>query len=299
MNLINSVFETGKALNTEDFYEDKWYDLGIFPIMDDNSQVDKAVIIVSDITDRKTAEKSLVDSEKKLKKLNATKDKFFSIISHDLKNPLGAFLNMSNTLASDFDEFSNNDIKEFINNVYKSSKNLVDLLENLLFWSRSQSGTLEFNPMALQVNILTDDIVSHFRMQALKKKISLLSEAPKNSMAYADPNVVTFILRNLISNSIKFTAPGGEVVISYKEYTDYIEIEVSDNGIGIAKEDVNKLFKIDEKFKRPGTNDEEGTGLGLILCKEFIEMSKGTIWVQSQVGQGSVFVFTLPKQEAH
>lgn len=295
---IHDSFNNREEYLDEKHYQNKWFELGLYPILNENGESNKLAIFAKDVSERKKSEETIIESEKQLKKLNATKDKLFSIIAHDLKNPLGAFLSMSNVLSSDFDDFSNNDIKDFIDNVHKSSKNLVGMIENLMFWSRSQAGIMEFTPIQFQMKIIIDDIVSYFLSSASKKKVNLYSEANENYFAFADPKMITFILKNLIDNAIKFSEAGGEIVVSVKDYREYIEVEVSDNGVGIKKEDLSKLFKIDQKFTRKGTNNEEGAGLGLILCKEFVEKNNGDIWAQSKLGQGSVFVFSLPKADS-
>lgn len=231
-----------------------------------------------------------------LSELNATKDKFFSIIAHDLKNPLGNLKQMTNLLSESFAEFSEDDKLEFINLMNDSSKNIYNLLENLLEWSRSQRGIISFNPVEVSVKILLIDLLKMLKPLALKKSITIDNNISMSLSVTADPNMLQTILRNLLSNAIKFTKKGGKIEIESKpdEDNNFVCIFIKDNGIGINDTLKSQLFKIDEKVSRPGTDDEPSTGLGLILCKEFVEKHGGRIWVESIESEGSTFYFTIP-----
>jgi len=237
----------------------------------------------------------LWDSEAKLKELNASKDKFFSIISHDLRSPLTSILGFAEVLVEDLDILNKEEIKEFTNSIYKSSKNVQNLLENLLQWSRVQTGRIEFNPINFELNTLINDVIALYQVNAARKKIALSNNVEKIFRINADKFMLDTVLRNLVSNSIKFTRQGGEIKIDVDNFDDNsIVVTVSDNGVGIKDEIIEKLFKIDSHVTTKGTDKEKGTGLGLILCKEFIEKNNGKIWAESKINEGSDFKFTLP-----
>ncbi|MCD4746251.1 MAG: tetratricopeptide repeat-containing sensor histidine kinase, partial [Bacteroidales bacterium] len=237
----------------------------------------------------------ILNSEQK--ELIATKDKFFSIIAHDLKSPFNAILGFSNFLYEDFDDFNETQKKEFIKNISDSSEETFKLLENLLDWSRSQSGNLNFKSEILNLKEILNNTTLFLTSQIDTKNIGLYNNIQPDITVFADKNMLKTIFRNLISNAIKFTHKGGEVNISSKLKANFVEIKISDNGVGISEENIKKLFRIDEKFKTNGTANEKGTGLGLILCREFVEKSSGKIWVESEEGKGSNFCFTIPVEK--
>lgn len=239
------------------------------------------------------ANKMLIESEANLKEINATKDKFFTIMAHDLKAPINSFLAVSAFLVERFDQLERQMVRESIVDISKTAKELNSLLENLLTWSRSQIGAIEIFPEEISVDEIADHNISHLRKSADLKNIRLISEVPEEMKAYADMEVVLTIVRNLVSNAIKFTTEGGKVIISAQEAGDYVEISVEDNGIGIDKEQQEKLFRLDVEFDKDG--NRKGGGLGLILCKEFVSKSGGEIRVESEPGKGSRFTFTIPK----
>ena len=171
------------------------------------------------------------------------------------------------------------------------------LLENLLEWSRSQTGRLEMTPSDIEIAELVDDNIDLIYNNASNKKLELNNRIDKKVKAYADSNMTNTIIRNLLSNAIKYTATGGKIEITSKIENNYVEVTVSDTGVGIKEENIGKLFRIDENFSTKGTNDETGTGLGLILCKEFVKKNGGDIWVTSKLGKGSNFTFKLPAQK--
>ncbi len=242
-------------------------------------------------------EKKVELRTKELKELNATKDKFFSIIAHDLKNPFNTLLGFSELLITNFNEYDKGRIKEFINIIYQTSKNAYMLLENLLEWSRSQTGRLDMTPADIGIAELVNDNIDLIYNNASNKKLELINKIDKNVTAYADSNMINAVIRNLLSNAIKYSEPGGKIEITSKKRDKYIEVTVSDTGIGIKEENIEKLFRIDENFSTKGTNDETGTGLGLILCKEFVKKNGGEIWVNTTFEKGSEFTFKLPAQK--
>ena len=261
-------------------------------IKDYKSMRDQAL---EEIERRKKIENKLRRSETELKELNATKDKFFSIMAHDLKNPIGSFLNLSEVLSTMFDDFSLEEMKDYIEEMYKSSQHLFKLLENLLMWSRAQTGRMDINLEDFDINFIVESNISLMKLNADNKKIELKNDVPKGTMVHADENMVNTIIRNLMSNALKFTHSGGRIVTEANDEGDIIKVSVSDNGVGMGEDTAEKLFRIDSHHTTKGTSDEKGTGLGLILCKEFVNQQGGEIWVNSKEGEGSTFYFTLPK----
>lgn len=249
---------------------------------------------LKEVERRKKAEEELRQSEQKLRELNATKDKFFSIIAHDLKNPIGAFKNVLELLYTNFDEFTKEELLEFIEPLRESSNQLFTLLENLLLWSRSQTGKIQIEPIEFDIVDLIKQNISLLKLQAENKSITLEAKTPERIFVLADINTITTVLRNLISNAIKFTNPGGKIVVSATVQDNFAKVCVEDSGIGMSKETIEKLFRIDVHHTSLGTANEKGTGLGLIICKEFVEANGGKIWVESEQGKGSKFFFTVP-----
>lgn len=259
---------------------------------------DAVVAIARDITERKHIEEQLKEYANELKELNATKDKFFSIIAHDLKGPFNAILGFSDLLANNYDDFDEEEKMSFIQNIKTASDSTYKLLENLLDWSRLQTGKINPAPEMIDLSLLTMENISVLKSMSDNKRIKLYSSIKYNTRAYADANMVRTILRNLMSNAIKFTRTGGEVNISATSDNALVRVCVWDNGVGISAKRMGMLFMIDEKLSTKGTANETGTGLGLLLCKEMIDRQGGHIWVESEPGLGSRFYFTLPVEPA-
>ncbi|MBT1690154.1 sensor histidine kinase [Dawidia soli] len=230
-----------------------------------------------------------------LQDLNATKDKFFSIISHDLKGPLNSLTSFSGLLINHTDSLSKDEIRMLAQDLDKSVKNLFALLENLLEWSRSQTGNIEFRPEVFDLATVMEENKALLTAQAQTKKIELAYKSEGTRIVQAHKNSVTTVVRNLLSNAIKFTPEGGSIWLTAESRQGQMQVAIADNGVGMSPEVVQKLFRIDTKHSTKGTANEKGTGLGLILCKDFIEKNGGRIWVESEPGKGSVFVFTLPQ----
>lgn len=243
---------------------------------------------------RVKAEKRLERQNKELYEINATKDKFFSIIAHDLRNPFGAFRNLVQMFSLYYDRMDQEMIRETIESLDKQSVIIVRLLENLLQWAKAQMGAVNYYPQLCDACDLADGAVSSNYASAKSKSIEIVNEVEPGTQLYCDADLISAIFRNLVSNAVKFTEPGGVVKVSYELKSDSYEFRVTDNGVGISPENVGKLFRIDEHFSERGTAKEQGTGLGLILCKEFIEIHGGAIRVESELGKGSSFVFTVP-----
>ncbi|GJQ63057.1 MAG: hypothetical protein SCALA702_21100 [Melioribacteraceae bacterium] len=247
-----------------------------------------------DVTQQKQNDEKVKSYTEELKNLNANKDKFFSIIAHDLKSPFSALLGYSDFLVEDFDELSEEEIREYSQNINTVAKNVYELLENLLEWSRIQTGRRKFHPEKVLLHDSAAKVIELFRDTALNKSITLSAEIDEETEVYADMNMLFTVLRNLVSNAIKFTPDGGKVTIKSKTIGNHVNISVADTGVGIRKADIEKLFKITTSYSTVGTAQETGTGLGLILCKELVEKNEGTISVSSEEGKGSQFTFTLP-----
>lgn len=228
-----------------------------------------------------------------LRELNASKDKFFSIIAHDLKSPLTAVMGYSEILSQESDEISREEIVNYSSAINRVSKELAELLENLLHWSRIQTGRMDFDPDKFNLHNLVDNILKLLSPAANLKNVQLINIIDKDITIYADENMINTVIRNLISNSIKFTETG-QVTITNELTNDHIKIIVQDSGIGMCEDTLAKLFSIDKSKSRPGTQNEKGTGLGLILSQEFIKKHNGNITAASQVGKGSRFTITLP-----
>lgn len=254
---------------------------------------------IRDISERKQAEQILLENEIRLRQLNATKDKFFSIIAHDLKSPFNSIIGFTNLLAEQIEEKDYEGIDKYVNIIEHSAQNAMDLLLNLLEWSRTQSGRTEFNPEFVDSVGLINEAVDLLNDAAQQKSINIIKEIPHDAPVFADRYMISTVLRNLISNAIKFTHPGGQILISAREENQELQIAVTDNGVGISNESQNKLFRIEESYSTLGTLNEKGTGLGLILCKEFVEKHKGKIRVESEEGKGSQFLFTIPAGGNH
>ncbi len=270
-----------------------WVELSTRAMLNDQGEKIGYVGSSRDITERKLAEKALRESEIKLRELNAQKDKFFSIIAHDLKSPFNAIMGFSELLMEQINEKNYKGIDEYAKIIGQSSQRALDLLMNLLEWAQSQTGRKEFSPENFELLNVIDENMRIFDVIAHQKQITINKGLIHEIMIFADKQMVSTVLRNLISNAIKFTQQGGHITITAEKITNEILISVSDNGIGIKPERIKKLFRIDESNSTPGTNNEKGTGLGLILCKEFVENHGGKIWVESEEQNGSTFYFTL------
>ncbi|MEA3316575.1 MAG: PAS domain S-box protein [Bacteroidota bacterium] len=258
----------------------------------DNTKVIIGYII--DITENKKNIILLEEKQKELEELNATKDKFFSIIAHDLKNPFGTTMNFAQLLKLYYNKNSDEKNLRIINNIYKGAKNAYNLLENLLDWSRSQTNRIEVNFKTFNISELIKNIINLEEKRVEEKKIKLSTSIEENIEVYADIDMINTVIRNLVSNAIKFTNENGEISIKAKNVKNKLILSVSDNGVGIKPEVIKTLFKIDTSYSTAGTNKEMGTGLGLILCKEFVEKNGGEIWVESTENIGSTFYFDIP-----
>ena len=251
--------------------------------------------ISRDITDRRQAEEEIKSKNELLIHTNAEKDKFFSIISHDLRGPFNGFLGLSKLLAEDLQRFTPEDIKKIAGSMRDSATNLFSLLENLLEWSRLQRGITSFKPESFLLMPMIDDIMHAVMDSANKKEIEISYEIQADLEVFADEYMLASTIRNLASNAVKFTLKGGKVTIAAKSVPGHsVEISIRDTGIGMNHEMVHDLFRLDVQTNRKGTDNEPSSGLGLLLCKDFVEKHGGKLWVESEEGKGSVFYFTIP-----
>jgi len=240
------------------------------------------------------AARVLKENEAKLKELVATKDKFFNIVAHDLKNPFTSLLGSSELLYENIDNLNKENIRKLTMILNDSAKSGYDILQNLHDWSRSQTGGLVINPERINLKNIIDRNILNLQLAASNKNINLLTEVEDDIYIFADRNMTNTVLRNLLSNAVKFTHRGGKVVISVKAGPNSTIVSVKDTGTGIPKERIDKLFRIETRNSTPGTENEQGTGLGLKLCREFVEKQGGMIWVESEENKGSEFLFSIP-----
>lgn len=258
-------------------------------LSDENNDLDAIAVGINMMID------SIRMNNDKIKLLNAEKDKFFSIIAHDLRGPLGGLIGLTEIIMDDSQYFTPNQKKELIINLSHSALNTFNLLENLLEWSQMQLGNTAFKPQMLGLKEVLNECAKIVNDSAKNKAIKIAVEIDNEQKIFADTNMLQTVIRNLVSNAIKFTPTGGKVTISAcLEGNNTVLIAVKDTGIGMSNEMLDNLFRKDAKNNRPGTEGEPSTGLGLLLCKEFIEKHGGKIWVESEEGKGSVFYFTLP-----
>jgi len=290
---LSDIIENSKNGGTQYRHRHKngsWVYLEAFGTNQINNPLIKSVVLnVRDITDRKIAE-----SKVRLSDANVTKDRFFSIIGHDLRSPFSSIIGFSELLVEQINEKDYDGIENYATIIHDSSKRAMNLLTNLLDWSRAQTGKIEFNLECFEIVTAINEVVALYKGSAEQKSIYISKKLPHDIPVVADKAMVKTILRNLISNAIKFTNPGGEIVIRAEQKEKELIVSVTDNGVGIKKEHIDKLFKIDYNYSTLGTNKEKGTGLGLLLCKEFIEMHGGKIWAESNETKGCSFNFSLP-----
>ena len=248
-----------------------------------------------DITDQKRSEEEIKLKNKELLQLNIEKDKFFSIIAHDLLGPFQPILGFSRMLAEDLPTLRQDEIQKIALSMRDAANKLFDLLENLLQWSRMKRGITSFKPESLYLMSKLSDSLAPNLEAITSKEIDLLYNVSEDLKVYADSYMFESIIRNLVSNATKFTSPGGKITITAKSKDDHwVEISVQDTGIGINKEMLENLFNLDANTNRKGTEGEPSNGLGLIICKEFVEKNGGKLWIKSEEGQGSTLYFTLP-----
>jgi signal transduction histidine kinase/ligand-binding sensor domain-containing protein len=237
---------------------------------------------------------SLEEQKNELNALNAMKDKFFSILAHDLKNPFSSLYSLSGLVVQNFSNMEDSEKLTALEKIEESTEHIYSLLNNLLTWSQSQRGDIDYSPEKFNLTNLIDLNMNLHKISAEKKGVRLVSRVSVEWQAFGDREMVSTVIRNLINNAVKYSHSESQVELSVSEKDDFLEVEVRDQGVGMSKENIEKIFRIDTKYKMPGTMGEKGTGLGLILCKDFVEMNGGRIWCESREGSGTTFHFTIP-----
>jgi|GEM_PF-1056027 len=293
---INKIL-SGEPLNFESVYQKKDGSLITVEIYAKRIEINGKYyiyIIQRDISDRKQWESEIFKVQKNLEEEVASKNKFFSIISHDLKSPFGTLMSILQLLEESFESLTKKEQKELIHVGRNSSKQIFQLLESLLEWSRLTIGRMEFSPGNINLGEISTQIILLLSQSAKNKSIQFVNEIDGNYSVYADSKMLRAVLINLLTNAIKFSSKGGKITLSSKIIDNLVEISILDTGIGMSQNDLSKLFRIDVHHTTVGTANETGTGLGLILCKELVEKNGGTIWAESELGKGSNFKFTLP-----
>lgn len=297
---FQKVISTGQPYYTEiklpiSNIDEVWWDVRLMPMLSANNEVEMIMGISRDITERKRSEEQIIAYNKELQLSNDSKDKFFSILAHDLKSPFTSLLGYSDLIANDLIDLSPEETKDAVTNINKVARNIFSLLENLLEWSRIQTDRIENKPEEIEIYHIVQNVIDLFQNNARAKNLTFSNLIKEDTIVYADENFIFTVIRNLISNATKFSNQDGQVIIKSNVFGDFTEISVEDNGIGMTEEEMKMLFRIDVHHTKLGTHKEKGTGLGLILCKEYIEKSGGKISVSSQVNKGSIFTFSLPK----
>ncbi len=293
------VFETGKQIESESSFQSEngktYWLTHKFPIQTGNEILLGAISI--NITKRKEHENALKNSKKELLRINATKDKLFSIISHDLKNPINNIIGFANLINKKFDQYPVEKTKKFIRVIHQSALSLSELLGSLLIWSRAQSGTIQVSPEYFDLQEIIQSNIDLLKSGAENKQITLINTLSISVKVYADKEMIKTVIRNILSNAVKFTETGGSVSIGAQEKHSSVIVEIQDDGIGMDQETMDKIFQFGETVSEHGTEGEKGTGLGLLICREFIRKNNGELWVQSAPGKGSTFFIAIPKNK--
>jgi two-component system sensor histidine kinase/response regulator len=291
---IPIIFLTARA-EQEDII--KGLELGAMDYVTKPFNARELLVRVGTHLDLKNARDTIAHQKKDLEIANAAKDKFFSIIAHDLGNLFNGLLSFSDILTNKTIALSEREKEEFLGIIQESSQQGFALLRNLLEWSRVQTGRIHFQPEYQNLKGVVDANIVLLRGNIKAKNINMLSDISPSLEVFADSNMFNTVIRNILSNAVKFTPEEGKITVSARKNGKFAKISVTDTGIGIADSELPKLFKIDVNYTTLGTNKEKGTGLGLILCKEFVEKNGGEIWVESEEGKGSTFYLTLPARD--
>jgi signal transduction histidine kinase len=257
-------------------------------------QIKSRVRQIRELTETRNA---LAESGQELKEANAAKDKFLAILAHDLRNPFSGLQTLADLVAGRYDELDDESRRRYCRMISEGASQGLELLNQLLSWAKSQSGKIHWEPRRFNLKSIVDEEIGLLSGLATNKQIDLKARIDEDTEVFADPQMISTVVRNFLSNSIKFTPPGGSVLLAADPRSGFVEVAVSDTGIGIKKAELEKLFRIDVHYSTKGTNDEMGNGLGLLLCKEFVEKHNSRISVESEPGRGSTFKFTLPRPD--
>jgi len=296
-SLVMPLISDGKPFDAISIYSkdpDPFAEAEIALIKELTDDLAYGISVIRLTESERAASRAIRENETKLKELIATKDKFFNIVAHDLKNPFTSLLGASELMFENIGQMTPDNIKELALILNDSARGGYAILQNLLDWSRSQTGLLKFNPENLNLRTIIEENINNLQLQVTNKKIYLSSELNEDLFICADKNMINTVLRNLLSNAVKYTYKNGSIAVRVTSKPDEVIVTVSDTGIGISKEKAETLFRLENSPSLPGTEKEQGTGLGLKLCKEFSGKMGGRIWVESDSGQGSKFKFTIP-----
>lgn len=274
----------------------KILEINFYPHLNRDGTPGGIIATAKDVTKHKEAEYELIQSENRLKELNSVKDKLFSIIGHDLKGLLNNILGLSELIDTEFDSFTPDELRLYNQYILRSSQTIAELLENLLTWSCAQRNILKVIPQLIPVHYVIEKSFNPVSQNAASKEISVNNNVEPTSLVFADESMLTTIIRNLFSNSIKFTNRGGNISVDAEQNNGHVIISISDDGIGITPEKMQHLFKPDKNSSAVGTEGEKGTGLGLIICKDFVERNDGKIWAESNQEDGTTFFIKLPSE---
>lgn len=291
------LYEKMSEEKCEIFFNGFWYLSSVDVIKDEKGFFSGSVFKMTDITTEKKSEEQIKVINKGLTELNSTKDKLFSIISHDLRGPFSGFIGLAKGLINDTEKLTKEEISEYGSAIFITAKKLYGLLNNLLEWAKLQSGSLKTEPVQLNLYDEINDITNLFSSAISEKSLCIINEVQRDAIVYADKQMLSTVLGNLVSNAIKFSNTGGNIKIETSYNNGKITTMVTDNGIGMVPEMLDKIFRIDSSVTTIGTNGEEGSGFGLKLCKEMVEKNGGTIYAKSTLGEGSTFIFTTPTKK--
>lgn len=307
--ILDQIFNTGEPATYISCFSDKdtkehWSQTNIAPIFNSENEITNLVLIDSDITDLKQAEaeirnknSEITSQSEELRKLNKTKDKLFSIIGHDLKNPLNSIIGFADLLHDNYSSLTEDQIKQYSEIIHGSSRSAYQLLENLLDWARVQTDQMKVNPTVINVYETVEDIIPLHNAAASAKRIELVNTIDNKLHVLADRNMVNTVVRNITGNAIKYTEERGKVTFSATLKKDQVSIMIEDTGIGMNQETIEKLFHPEKVQSTPGTAGEKGTGLGVVVSKEFVERNNGRLEVKSTPGKGTSFIIHLPAKE--
>ncbi len=283
-----------------------WSQTNLTPILNHDQEMTNLVLIDSDITELKRAEEQIRQQNKEIKaqsaelnKLISARNKLLSIIGHDLKNPLNSIIGFADLLQTNLTSLNEEQLKKYSEIIYTSSRSAYQLLENLLDWSRMQSGKFKLNPVKINISDLVKDLIPLYKATATGKMIELINRVDNELHLFADRNMVNTVLRNITGNSIKYTEEGGSVTFSAKLTGKEASIRIEDTGVGMTKDVIENIFNSEDVQSTPGTAGEKGTGLGLVIAREFVERNHGRLEVESEPGKGTAFIITLPAEEMY
>ncbi len=305
---LDSITQNRKSIVYVSEFTDKngvktWSQTNLTPIFDQDDEITNLVLIDSDITVLKNAEAQIREQNAEitaksdeLSRLIAARNKLLSIIGHDLKNPLNSIIGFSDLLVREEASLDKDKVKQYIEIIFNSSLSAQQLLDNLLNWARTQTGKMNVEPTVVNLRDLVENVLPLQMGAASAKNVQLINKIDEKVNLFADRNMISTIIRNLASNAIKYSMEGGQVLFSGKAAGDEVIFKITDRGVGMDQETVQHLFKLDKMKSKPGTAGEDGTGLGLIICKEFVEKNDGKIEVTSKPGKGSTFTIYLPSK---